>query len=64
MRLLAGVFLARCCWDFLAASGALLKILFTAMIVSFALDLVLLNWQERQFNDSIPVERGAIVARR
>ncbi len=34
---------------------ALLKMLFTSMIVSFALTLAVLNWQERQYNHSMPV---------
>jgi uncharacterized membrane protein YfcA len=34
---------------------ALLKMLFTAMVVSFALTLALLNWQERQYNNDLPV---------
>ncbi|MCK5478623.1 MAG: sulfite exporter TauE/SafE family protein [Methylococcales bacterium] len=34
---------------------ALLKMLFTAMIVSFALTLALLNWKQRLYNQSLPV---------
>jgi uncharacterized membrane protein YfcA len=34
---------------------ALLKMLFTAMIVSFALTLSILSWQKRQYNQSMPV---------
>ncbi|MGR9115349.1 MAG: sulfite exporter TauE/SafE family protein [Gammaproteobacteria bacterium] len=34
---------------------ALLKMLFTAMIVSFALTLALLSWQKRQYNEHMPV---------
>jgi uncharacterized membrane protein YfcA len=33
----------------------LLKMLFTAMITSFALTLALLNWQQRVYNKSLPV---------
>lgn len=33
----------------------LLKMLFTAMIVSFALTLFLLNWKRRDYNDSLPI---------
>jgi len=35
--------------------AALLKMLFTAMIVSFALTLAILSWQERRYNSSMPV---------
>ena len=35
--------------------AALLKMLFSAMIVSFALTLSILNWQERRYNPSMPV---------
>lgn len=33
----------------------LLKMLFTAMIASFALTLLILNWQHRQYNQTLPV---------
>jgi len=35
--------------------AALLKMLFTAMIVSFAIALVLLNWRSRSYNHRLPV---------
>lgn len=35
--------------------SALLKMLFTAMIVSFALPLSIVNWQRRLYNDTIPI---------
>ncbi len=34
---------------------ALLKMLFTSMIVSFALTLAILNWQPRTYNNSMPI---------
>ena len=36
----------------------LLKMLFTAMIVSFALTLAILSWQERRYNNRMPVFGG------
>lgn len=45
---------------------ALLKMLFTAMIVSFALTLTILNWRPRNYNSVLPVctwrERTMLVA--
>ncbi len=39
-------------------SAALLKVLFTALVSSFALTLFVLGWRPRQYNTAMPVDHG------